>query len=200
MISAVKIRSPRSRAGGFTLLEIMFTISLIAILVGVSVVSYRPDSPAKQMKKAVVQIEALSARAHTMGVLHQKPFWLRFEQDRVVLEGAQIESISTSVPGADSFSEELTRPFDDEASRTVEYDEFRFSAGMDVLIRRWGDAHNAWFHQQKPEDPVIYWRFGSSGLCEPLSIRLEIGESWTELEMDPLTARVADESSEVYDR
>jgi len=170
-----KTRSPRSRVGGFTLLEIMFTISLIAILVGVSVVSYRPDSPAKQMKRAVVEIEALSARGHTMSLLHQKPFWLRFEQYRVVLEGAELETVNAGNPVGFEQEDDLTGLPDGGDSPLVEYDEFVFSEGMDVLIRRWGDAPQAWFHQQKETDPVIYWSFASSGLCEPISIRLELG-------------------------
>lgn len=201
MTLAVKIRSRDGRSGGFTLLEMMFTLSLIAVLVGVSVVSYKPDSPAKQMQKATVQIEALSARGHTMALLHQKPFWLRFERNRVVLEGAELESVDTR-SDEEQFASDDPRETDEEAeiSRTVEYDEFIFSEGMEVFVRRWGAAERAWFHQEKEEDPVIFWNYESSGLCEPISIRIEIEENWTQLEMDPLTGRVSDETSEIYDR
>lgn len=186
--------------GGFTLLEMMFTLSLIAILVGVSVVSYKPDSPAKQMQKATVQIEALSARGHTMAMLHQKPFWLRFERGRVVLEGAELESVDTRSDEEQLAMDDSGEPIAEEISRTVEYDEFLFTEGMEVFVRRWGAAEMAWFHQEKEEDPVIFWNYESSGLCEPISLRIEIGENWTELEMDPLTGRVSDETSEIYDR
>lgn len=201
MTLAVKIRSRDGRSGGFTLLEMMFTLSLIAVLVGVSVVSYKPDSPAKQMQKATVQIEALSARGHTMALLHQKLFWLRFERNRVVLEGAELESVDTR-SDEEQFASDDPRETDEEAeiSRTVEYDEFIFSEGMEVFVRRWGAAERAWFHQEKEEDPVIFWNYESSGLCEPISIRIEIEENWTQLEMDPLTGRVSDETSEIYDR
>lgn len=202
MTLAVKIRSREGRLGGFTLLEMMFTLSLIAILVGVSVVSYKPDSPAKQMQQATVKIEALSARGHTMALLHQKPFWLRFERNRVVLEGAEVEAVDTR-SDEEQFASDDPRESEEEEqeiSHAVEYDEFIFSEGMEVFVRRWGAAEMAWFHQEKEEDPVIFWNYESSGLCEPISIRFEIGENWTQLEMDPLTGRVSEETSEIYDR
>jgi hypothetical protein len=177
----------------------MFTISLIAILVSVSVVSYKPDSPAKKMRKAVVEIEALAARGHTMSMLHQKPFWLRFERDRVVLQGGSLSEVNTSGAPEVGAAEELDAP-EDEVSRVTDYDDYAFPVDMEVFIRRWGAAEQAWFHQQEEEDPYIFWNFESNGLCEPIALRFELDESWTELEMDPLTARIADESSEIYDR
>jgi hypothetical protein len=177
----------------------MFTISLVAILVTVSVVSYKPDSPAKKMREAVVELEALAAQGHTMAMLHQKPFWLRFERNRVLLEGASLSEVNTSgVPEIEG-SEQLAVP-EEELSRVTEYESYSFPEGMEVFVRRWGAAEQAWFHQQKEGDPYIFWNFESNGLCEPISLRFELGESWTVLEMDPLTARIADETSEIYDR
>ncbi|MFD2304394.1 pilus assembly FimT family protein [Roseibacillus ishigakijimensis] len=187
--------------GGFTLLEMMVTLSLVALLISFVFMAYKPDSPAERMKRAVVELEALSARGHTMAVLHQKPFWLRFERNKVILQGAELTEVDTSAPSEEfgaSYEEELAAATEVQ-ELTVDYDSFEFPAGMEVFVRRWGAPFQAWFHQEKPEDPAIFWNFEQSGLCEPISLRLEIGESWTELEMDPLTARVADESSEIYD-
>lgn len=190
-----------SRQGGFTLLEMMVTLSLVALMVSFVFMQYKPDSPSERMKKASVSLEALSARGHTMAILHQKPFWLRFERNQVILQGAELTSVDTSGP-----SEELGASFAEEnaeanqvQSLIVDYDSYTFPEGLEVFVRRWGAAQQAWFHQEKPEDPVIFWNFEQSGLCEPISLRLEIDKSWTELEMDPLTARVADEFSEIYD-
>ena len=190
----------RSRQRGFTLLEMMVVLGLIVLLLSFVFVAYKPDSDAEKMKRAVVQMEALSARGHTMAMLHQKPFWLRFERNKVILQGAELTEVDTS-----GFSDEFGSSAGDGVganpveSRIVSYDSFEFPEGMDVFVRRWGAAQQAWFHQEKPEDPVIFWNFEQGGLCEPLSLRMEIDKSWTELEMDPLTARVADETSEIYD-
>lgn len=183
------------------MLEMMITISLVALLISFVFVSYKPDSNSEKMKKASIELEALSARGHTMAILHQKPFWLRFERNRVLLQGPELSSVDTSAP-----SNELNSAFFEEdiqseevESLVVDYDSFEFPEGLEVFVRRWGAAHQAWFRQEKKEDPVIFWNFEQSGLCEPISLRMVIEESWTELEMDPLTARVADETSEIYD-
>lgn len=201
MILVVRTRSSRFQQGGFTLLEMMITISLVALLIGFVFVSYKPDSTTEKMKKASIELEALSARGHTMAMLHQKPFWLRFERNRVVLQGAELTSVDTSGPTeefVDTFERESAEG-GEESSLIVDYDSFVFPEGLEVFVRRWGATPQAWFHQEKPEDPVIFWNFEEGGLCEPISMRMEIDESWTELEMDPLTARVADEASEIYD-
>lgn len=179
----------------------MVTLSLVALLISFVFVSYKPDSNSEKMKKAAIELEALSARGHTMAMLHQKPFWLRFERNRVLLQGPELESVDTSAASGvrdATFFEEAAEAAEVE-SLVVDYDSFDFPEGLDVFVRRWGAAEQAWFRQEKKEDPVIFWNFEQSGLCEPVSLRMEIEESWTELEMDPLTARVADEVSEIYD-
>jgi hypothetical protein len=109
--------------------------------------------------------------------------------------------VDTSAPSDElgaTFEEEFAEQ-EEEISLIVDYDSFEFPEGMEVFVRRWGAAPQAWFHQEKIEDPVIFWNFEQGGLCEPISLRFEIEKSWTELEMDPLTARIADETSEIYD-
>ena len=86
MISVVRTKSSQSQRG-FTLLEMIVALGLIALLLTFVFVAYNPDSDADKMKKATVELEALSARGHTMAVLHQRPFWLRFERDQVILQG-----------------------------------------------------------------------------------------------------------------
>lgn len=201
MISVVKTRPSHHRQRGFTLLEMMVTLGLITLLISFVFVSFNPDSNSDKMKETSIQLEALAARGHTLAMLHQKPFWLRFERNRVVLEGAELTSVDTSGSDGD-FGESLDGDSEAgarEAAPVVSYDSFDFPEGMEVYVRRWGAPPQAWFHQEKKEDPVIFWNFEEGGLCEPVSVKLEIDESWTELEMDPLTARIADETSEIYD-
>ncbi len=200
MILAVRTKSRHTAARGFTLLEMMVTLSLIVLLITFVFVAYKPDNNSEKMKKATVKLEALSARGHTMALLHQQPFWLRFERNKVLLQGGVLTSVDTSTDSDFDFNEEeeLTG-FGEEETTIIDYDSYDFPEGMEVYVRRWGASAQAWFHQEKPEDPVIFWNFGESGLCEPVSIKMEIEESWSIVEMDPLTARIADETSEIYD-
>ena len=59
---------------------------------------------------------------------------------------------------------------------------------MRLLMKRWGQ--NKW----QPAAGQA-WVALPSGLCEPLSIRFEWGRSFTEMQFNPLTGGVADEST-----
>lgn len=180
----------------------MVVLGLIALFLTFVVVAYNPDSDSDKMKKASIKLEAMAARGHTMAMLHQKPFWLRFENNRVILQGGELTQVSTAA-ASDEFGssfEEEEADADAIQSRITDYDTFEFPEGMDVYVRRWGAGSDDWFHQKKPEDPVIFWNFAENGLCEPVSLKMEIALSWVVLEMDPLTALVSDETSEIYDR
>ena len=203
MISAIKTRRDLRSQAGFTLLEVMVVLGLIALLLTFVFVVYRPDSNADRMRKTSIKVEALAARGHTMAMLHQRPFWLRFERNRVILQGPQLEVVDTSAGGQ---GEEFNQSFDDESfledeapPLVVDYDTYDLPDGLELFVRRWGAAADQWFRQVKAEDPVIFWNFSENGLCEPVSLRLVITESWMELEMDPLTALISDESSEIYE-
>jgi type II secretory pathway pseudopilin PulG len=54
-----------------------------------------------------------------------------------------------------------------------------------ILIRR---SESKW-EEGRGQD----WRFAASGLVEPVALRLELRESWLEMEFDVLTAMVARE-------
>ena len=142
MTFSPSISPSRGRQRGFTLLEMMVVLGLITLMFSFVFVVYKPDSDSEKMKRAVVELEALSARGHTMAMLHQKPFWLRFERNRVLLQGAELTSVDTS-----AVSDEFGSSFADEEmeanqvpSLIVDYDSFEFPEGMEVFVRRWGGA------------------------------------------------------------
>ncbi len=59
---------------------------------------------------------------------------------------------------------------------------------MKILMKRWGQTK--WLPAAGQ-----HWMALPSGLCEPLSIRLEWGRSFTEMQFHPLTGGVAEEST-----
>jgi hypothetical protein len=67
-------------------------MSIILVVIGIGLV-YQFNSQDKELlRKTSVKIEAMSSRGHAMSVLHQKPFWLRIEHDKVVLAGADVRN------------------------------------------------------------------------------------------------------------
>jgi hypothetical protein len=63
-----------------------------------------------------------------------------------------------------------------------------FPEGAQVELRHWGET--SWKSPSSDER----WRFSHEGLCEPLQIRLTLGKATLEMQFDPLTGAVAEES------
>ena len=76
----------------------------------------------------------------------------------------------------------LRRPGDDEPSEEVQ-----LPRGMTYRLLP--------FAAEKSEKPGGQrWIFQPSGICEPITVRVMEGDAWLEVEFDPLTAGLADES------
>ncbi|MDA0766733.1 MAG: type II secretion system protein [Verrucomicrobia bacterium] len=197
MTSAVRIGNKAafaSRGSGMTLLEVVIAMSLIVILMGLGMVKYAAGSDERELREAVSRIEAMSSRGHAMSILHQKPFWVRIEEGQVVLAGADVRASARSLD-AEAYQPDLA--WDDEeeenANREVIYD--TFPTNVLVGLRRWGAKEDAWTYPG--EKVVVTWSFQSSGLCEPVAFRLDLGESWVVMHMHPLTARIEQEEMEI---
>ena len=76
----------------------------------------------------------------------------------------------------------LRRPGEEEAAESV-----RLAGGTTYQLRP--------FAADKPLRPDGQrWIFQPTGLCEPLAVRIIEGEAWIEVQFDPLTAGIEDES------
>ena len=69
--------------------------------------------------------------------------------------------------------------------------------GTDELQEKLRAAANSLFEPEaEPEEgESVVWQFQSTGLCEPISIRVAKAESYIIMHMNPLTARVDEEES-----
>jgi hypothetical protein len=169
-----------------TLLEVVIALSLVALIVGIGVIKYEDGSEERTIRQGASRIEAMASRAHAMSILHQKPFWLRFEEGRVVLAGADIK---TPAPEEDQRPDFKWDRLEGPVSQEVIYDEYATEAV--VSLHRWGTKSDEWLEPN--EDQALTWLFQSTGLCEPVGIRLEVEDSWVIMQMHPLTARVEEE-------
>lgn len=185
-------KGQRHGVGGFSLVELVIALILVALVVSIGAISFKGSETERIMNETAIQIESMSSRGHAMSVLHQKPFWLRFEENRIVLVGAALEQPQQVARDEN----EALWPGEEEeeaAVREVVYDEYTTSA--EISLRRWGAAEDGWITPKK--DEFLFWQFQSTGLCEPVSIRLILDESWIILHMHPLTGRVEEEESSI---
>ena len=75
----------------------------------------------------------------------------------------------------------------------VVYDEFDLDT--EVSLRRWGVEEALWV--RPVEEEFVTWQFQRSGLCEPVSLKIEHEGNWIIMHMHPLTARVDEEEMHI---
>ena len=172
-----------------TLLETILAMVIVLVVIGVGLAYQFTSNDKELLRKASIRIEAMSSRGHAMSVLHQKPFWIRIEHDKVVLAGADVRGQEPEDQiGASGLTD------DEEFSESNEEVYDTLEAGEAVIaLRRWGTQDDAWIEPEEGES--IVWQFQSTGLCEPVSIRVAREDSYIIMHMNPLTARVDEEEA-----
>jgi len=183
MISAVRTTK---RPRGFTLIEIVLVLAIAAVVMGGAVGLMIYSSDERQLRKASGEIELLAKRARTIAILHQTPYALEFREGIVRL-------LPLAQAGLDLNKKSRLR--DDPVPPPTSSDENRqytLENGMSVSIRRWNSEE--WHTTLK--DAVHVWRFDPDGLCEPISVRLNLGNSWSEDTYHPLTASIRESQLE----
>lgn len=103
----------------------------------------------------------------------------------VLAKTARAEAMSTGRPAAVIFDKKgfaLARPGAEEVS-----DSFVLPRGMSYVLVPFG--------REKPVSPDGQrWIFQPTGLCEPVTFRVDEDEAWMRVTFDPLTAGIAEEA------
>lgn len=178
---------------GFTLLEIVISLSIVALLMGGSIAFLVINRAEARLRRTSGSVEGLAKRARTIAVLRQTPYALEFHNGRVRLSplveaGIEDPEDLPQLSADDDWPEEeggADRPL------APVRDEIVFDEEMVVGVRRWGSDDWVVFDNERNR---MTWRFDPNGLCEPISVRFEVddGESWLEQQYHPLTASVRD--------
>jgi prepilin-type N-terminal cleavage/methylation domain-containing protein len=191
----MRTRSPRP-SQGFTLIEIVLVLTLIAVMVGGALGFMVASDDERVLRRSSVEIEALAKRARALAALQQRPYALEFYEQTVSLmplaeamidprdrENAlarQEEMAAESAVPASGFAPVR-------ANWTVDED-------LQMFVRRW--ASDVWLPVDAKNRHV--WRFEPEGFCEPIGVRFQMEKSWVEAEFNPLTGGIRDQSQEIY--
>jgi prepilin-type N-terminal cleavage/methylation domain-containing protein len=186
MTSAVKTSRFRR---GFTLLEIVIVLAIASVVMGGAVGLMVYSSDERVLRNASGEIELLAKRARTTAILLQTPYALEFREGVVKLMPlAEAGRDEKRTVGGRRIGGE---PVVEEGSG--ERWEYRLEGGMQVFVRRWNSSELL----PTRKNAVHVWRFDPNGLCEPLSVRLALDESWIEDTYHPLTATIRDSLMEI---
>lgn len=186
-------RTSKWRQPGFTLIELVMVLGITAMVLGGAVTVMVFSTDERDLRNASGEIQVLAKRARTISVLHQTPYAIEFRPGKVRL-------LPFSEAGADERKTALGRSIGGErveraepGGRTPVREEISIGSDITMFIRRW----NSDALLPMSERVTHVWRFDPDGLCEPVSIRLVLGDSWAEDTFHPLTAGVQDSQLEV---
>lgn len=176
-------------------MEMVMVLAISAMVMAGAIGMMVYSSDQRQLERKSADIEVFAKRARTIAQLQQKPYALQFIPGKVRLlpfaEASGSESVMPS--GRPVGGTRATEPEGEPSPvATPVYDEISFDGDFAVFIRHW--ASDAWLPMNERQPQV--WRFDPDGLCEPLGVRLTLGESWVEQIYHPLTASVSDLSTQ----
>ena len=177
------------QVAGFTLLEIVFVLSMIAILVTWLTVSLSTVESEQKLREAAGRIEVLAKRGLSIAVMQQRPYQLTINASSVSIaprfalgpdESGYIENEQDGAGGESESFDDIT------ASEAIDAD-------VSYEIKRW--QSDDWVALEGDKRIVI--TLNPIGLIEPFMIRCSMGESWIMHELHPLTAGVRDEEMSI---
>lgn len=177
------------KVSGFTLLELVFVLSMIAVLVTWVTVSISTVETEDKLREAAGSIELLAQRGLNVAITQQRSYELSITANMVslapkyVLDSESVGWVDQNELGED----EVSRKFDDVVANEP--------MSTDVLyeIKRWQSSE--WLTLEK--DKQIVLGLSPLGLIEPISIRCSIGSSWIMHQLHPLTAGIRDEEMSI---
>ena len=181
--------SKNRQVAGFTLLEIVFVLSMIAILVTWLTVSLSTVESEQKLREAASRIELLAKRGLSIAVMQQRPYQLTITASSVSIapryalgpdEAGYIENEQDGAGGESGSFDDIT------ASEAIDVD-------VSYEIKRW--QSDDWVALEGDKRIVI--TLNPIGLIEPFMIRCSMGESWIMHELHPLTAGVRDEEMSI---
>lgn len=178
-------------APGFTLLEIVFVLGMIAMLAVWLTVNVTTVDTEQQLREASGAIESMTKRARSVAMMQQRPYQV------TISAGSVSMAPQFSRSGGDEYRDD--EDYDDGVASREDFEDVMASEETDpevkYEIRRW--RSDVW--QEVDDDNKVVLTLDPVGLVEPIAIRCSVGKSWIIQELNPLTAGVNDEELSVED-
>jgi type II secretion system protein H len=179
-----------SHRQGFTLIEIIIVLVIIAVITGGSIAAMLANSSERALRNASSEIELLAKKARTASILNQTPYAIEFRSGYVrLLPFSEVSEIERSTALGNPIGGETA---DQEGRRSVRQ-EIGIDPDITLSVRRWNTSEFI-----TPDDTSVpVWRFDPDGLSEPLTVRLTLGNNYAQDTYHPLNATIANSELEV---
>ena len=181
---------------GFSLLEIVMVLGMMAVIVTWITVSVATVQTEEQLRRASGAIVTMATRARNVAVRQQRPYAVTVTEQSVSMAPRYALSLADSDDS--SFSNRASDRGSDSSggsseSPLISHEDVTASKAHDeavsLEIQRWGS--DDWITMEK--DVEVTFTIEPSGLVEPIGLRCSIGESWIIQRLHPLTGSVRDE-------
>ena len=172
-------------SSGFTLIEVVVSFVLIVLIIGVGVLSLATESARKQITKPAGELKKYARRGLQMAINQRRAFAIQLTPDSFALREGSMDTAGED--GIDRFSRDsFDESIGDEALSGM-LGAYQLDELMTLEVRRWGEKYF-----RKPEGDA--WVFEPSGICEPIGIKLIHEKGFIEMEFNPLTAKIQEQS------
>lgn len=176
---------------GFTLLEIIVVLAIAGIIIGGGITTMILTSSERTLRNQSGEIELLAKKARAAAILRQTPYAIEFHSGFIKLlplsDSGNLErttALGNAIGGTSSDGDTASKP---PLRETLQID-----SSLELSIRHWNTENFI----TPTENIIPVWRFDPDGLCEPITVRLTIDDSYAQDTYHPLTATVADSELE----
>ncbi len=199
---------------GFTLVELIIAMTILAILAGMAVPAVTGIQKERVAREPINQLLLMAREARTRAMAEQRPYQVAFDStgfraarffnpyggseefDQLQLELQELERrdemIEASQARGISLNEQERNVKLETLAEGMRFQEaYEIDPNLQYRIRMWGDTD--W--QDMSAGIFRRWVFQPSGMCEPLWIQIENDTSFFEVEFHPLTGDIKRERS-----
>ena len=162
-------------AAGFTLLELCIVVFIMVLMLGIAAFSFQGMDGEQTMRRPASELQALAKEAIRRAGLYEQPQIIVFDKTGFVMRYRS---------DAD---------FDPKTETRQEWEHVvKVPERMHILIKHWDSTR--WLPAAGER-----WIISAGGFCEQLQVRFELGESFLQMEFDPLSGSAKDESMRIAD-
>ncbi|MFN0127452.1 MAG: Tfp pilus assembly protein FimT/FimU [Verrucomicrobiales bacterium] len=169
-----------SRRPGFTIIEIVITLSIVGLLIALAIGSTITLSHTRALEEPISKVQEFAKKARNLAILEQRPYMVEILPNSVAVYS--LVSAAGNTAGVFGAAQE--------AAPRGRVDYFEFDPDVALSVRRWRTNDFA------PPGRQI-WVFERSGLCEPLAVRADSANGFIEVSFNALDAHVEDKTSEI---